>query len=92
MKVPIIFIISPLVNHLKDTSASRYMISTKVSDPFVIEGTEWVSIKIHGQSFMLHQIRKMIAMATMVVRLSLPSKIINNFSKKIKLIFQKLLL
>ncbi|KAK6897770.1 tRNA pseudouridine synthase 1 [Candida tropicalis] len=69
----------------KDTSASRYMISTKVSDPFVIEGTEWVSIKIHGQSFMLHQIRKMIAMATMVVRLSLPSKIINNFFKEDKI-------
>jgi tRNA pseudouridine38-40 synthase len=66
----------------KDTSANRYMIKTTVSEPFVIEGTEWVSIKIHGQSFMLHQIRKMIAMAALVVRLSLPSKIINNFFKE----------
>ena len=56
----------------KDTSANRFMIKTIVSDPFVIEGTEWISIKIHGQSFMLHQIRKMIAMAALVVRLSLP--------------------
>lgn len=58
--------------HFKDPSAGRYMISTKVSDPFVIENTEWVSIKIHGQSFMLHQIRKMIGMATLVVRTGCP--------------------
>lgn len=46
----------------------------KVSDPFVIgeRNTEWVSIKIHGQSFMLHQIRKMISMATLVTRCSCP--------------------
>lgn len=69
----------------KDTSVNRYMIKTTVSDPFVIEGTEWISIKIHGQSFMLHQIRKMIAMATMVVRLSLPYKIINNFFNEDKI-------
>ena len=29
----------------KDTSANRFMIKTIVSDPFVIEGTEWISIK-----------------------------------------------
>lgn len=63
----------------KDTSANRFIIKTLISDPFVIEGTEWISIKIHGQSFMLHQIRKMIAMATLIIRLNLPSNIINNF-------------
>lgn len=26
----------------------------------IIEDTEWISVKLHGQSFMLHQIRKMI--------------------------------
>lgn len=56
----------------KDASARRYMLKTTVSDPFVIEGTEWVSIKIHGQSFMLHQIRKMIAMAVLVIRTGCP--------------------
>lgn len=30
--------------------------------------TEWVSIKIHGQSFMMHQIRKMIGLSTLLVR------------------------
>lgn len=52
----------------KDPSATRYMKSLTVSDPKIIDGTEWLSIKIHGQSFMLHQIRKMVAMAALVVR------------------------
>lgn len=56
----------------KDPSALRYIINTTVSLPFVIEGTEWVSVKIHGQSFMLHQIRKMISMAVLVVRTGCP--------------------
>lgn len=51
-----------------EPSATRIMKSLVVSDPKIINGTEWVSIKIHGQSFMLHQIRKMIAMATLTVR------------------------
>ncbi|CEP62465.1 pseudouridine synthase PUS1 LALA0_S05e06260g [Lachancea lanzarotensis] len=59
----------------KDASAVRFMKELKVSEPFVIgeKNTEWVSIKIHGQSFMLHQIRKMISMATLVTRCSCPT-------------------
>lgn len=58
----------------KDPSAIRFMKTIKVSDPFVIGDakTEWVSIKIHGQSFMLHQIRKMISMATLIARCGTP--------------------
>lgn len=56
----------------KDPSARRFMKSTSVLEPFIIEGSEWVSIKIHGQSFMLHQIRKMICMASLVVRTGCP--------------------
>ncbi|KAH3681474.1 hypothetical protein WICPIJ_007553 [Wickerhamomyces pijperi] len=55
-----------------DPSAGRFMKSITVSEPFVIDGTEWASIKIHGQSFMLHQIRKMIAMASLVTRTGCP--------------------
>ena len=65
----------------KDPSSKRFMKETTVSDPFIIEGTEWVSIKIHGQSFMLHQIRKMIAMAVLVIRTGCPiSRIHDCFS------------
>lgn len=68
-----------------DPSAGRFMKNITVSEPFVIDGTEWVSIKIHGQSFMLHQIRKMIAMATSVVRTGCPLERINQAFLKDKI-------
>lgn len=43
-----------------EKSAHRYIMSIDVSEPLYIDGSEWVSIKLHGQSFILHQIRKMI--------------------------------
>ncbi|KAJ5103009.1 TRNA pseudouridine synthase [Penicillium argentinense] len=53
----------------KDPSAKRHIKSFKVNpEPVVINGTEWLSLKVHGQSFMMHQIRKMVAMSTLVVR------------------------
>ena len=57
-----------------DPSAKRFIKEISVSKPFVIgeANTEWVSIKIHGQSFMLHQIRKMISMATLITRCCCP--------------------
>ncbi|RDW59689.1 pseudouridine synthase-2 [Coleophoma cylindrospora] len=52
-----------------DPSAKRVIRSFKVHpDPIIINDTEWLSLKVHGQSFMMHQIRKMIAMAALVVR------------------------
>lgn len=56
----------------KDPSAMRNMKTLTVSDPKIIENTEWLSIKIHGQSFMMHQIRKMIAMVALTVRCGTP--------------------
>ncbi|KAL5003430.1 pseudouridine synthase [Aspergillus recurvatus] len=53
----------------RDPSAKRHIKSFKLNaEPIIIDGTEWLSLKVHGQSFMMHQIRKMVAMATMVVR------------------------
>ena len=59
----------------KDPSAKRHIKSFVVnSKPILIgEGTdaeksEWLSLKVHGQSFMMHQIRKMIGMVTLLVR------------------------
>ncbi|EQL35884.1 tRNA pseudouridine38-40 synthase [Blastomyces dermatitidis ATCC 26199] len=53
----------------RDASAKRLIKSFKISrDPLIINGTEWLSLKVHGQSFMMHQIRKMVAMVALVVR------------------------
>ncbi|KAI8047570.1 pseudouridine synthase [Gilbertella persicaria] len=60
----------------KDKSAQRYIMSIRVSDPIYIDGSEWVSIKLHGQSFILHQIRKMISMAMLVTRSKTPLSLI----------------
>lgn len=57
-----------------DPSAQRHIKSFNVNTtPIVINGTEWLSLKVHGQSFMMHQIRKMVAMATLVVRSGCPA-------------------
>ncbi|KAF4638052.1 hypothetical protein G7Y89_g5 [Cudoniella acicularis] len=52
-----------------DPSAKRVIRSFKVGPtPVIINDTEWLSLKVHGQSFMMHQIRKMVATAALVVR------------------------
>ncbi|KAI5380761.1 hypothetical protein J4E82_000719 [Alternaria postmessia] len=52
-----------------DKSAQRYIKSFKVAPkPIIINDTEWLSLKVHGQSFMMHQIRKMVGMAALTVR------------------------
>ncbi len=69
----------------KDPSAQRFMKSLVASEPKIIEGTEWISIKIHGQSFMLHQIRKMISMVALVVRTGCPLERITEAFKASKI-------
>jgi tRNA pseudouridine(38-40) synthase len=39
-----------------DRSVKRFMITIDVSEPTLYGDIEWISVKIHGQSFMLHQI------------------------------------
>jgi tRNA pseudouridine38-40 synthase len=48
--------------------ALRYMMSIDVLPPTIIGSTEWLRVKIHGQSFMLHQIRKMIGGVLLAIR------------------------
>jgi tRNA pseudouridine38-40 synthase len=52
-----------------DPSAKRVIKSFVVNpNPILINGTEWLSLKVHGQSFMMHQIRKMVGMVALMVR------------------------
>jgi tRNA pseudouridine38-40 synthase len=61
----------------KDPSAKRHIRSFEVNPtPIQIGDTEWLSLKVHGQSFMMHQIRKMVAMAVLCVRCAAPVSII----------------
>ena len=53
----------------RDPSAKRVIKSFVVNNtPVIINDTEWLSLKVHGQSFMMHQIRKMVSMVALVVR------------------------
>ncbi|KAL2187748.1 pseudouridine synthase [Thermothelomyces heterothallicus CBS 203.75] len=66
-----------IMKSFKDPSAKRHIKSFQVNPtPITIRDTEWLSLKVHGQSFMMHQIRKMVAMAVMVVRCGAPLSII----------------
>jgi tRNA pseudouridine38-40 synthase len=50
------------------SQAKRYIIAISLGPPHLIANTEWLRIKIHGQSFMLHQIRKMIGAVLIAIR------------------------
>ncbi|MCJ1379417.1 tRNA pseudouridine synthase 1 [Xylographa soralifera] len=57
----------------RDPSAKRIIKSfTLAPAPIIINDTEWLSLTVHGQSFMMHQIRKMVSMAALVVRSGCP--------------------
>lgn len=59
----------------KDPSVKRHIKSFVVNRKPILIGdgadedkTEWLSLQVHGQSFMMHQIRKMVGMVTLIVR------------------------
>jgi tRNA pseudouridine38-40 synthase len=60
------------------SQAQRYMMSIDVSDPIIIGATEWLRIKIHGQSFMLHQIRKMVGAVLIAIRYGVGESLIRS--------------
>ena len=64
-----------------DPSAKRVIKSFVVNpEPILINGTEWLSMKVHGQSFMMHQIRKMVGMVALVVRCGCdPKRIVESY-------------
>lgn len=69
----------------RDSSAKRFIKSFVVNpDPILIDGTEWLSLKVHGQSFMMHQIRKMVGMVALVVRCGChPKRIIEAYGEDV---------
>nr|OQO26279.1 hypothetical protein B0A51_07193 [Rachicladosporium sp. CCFEE 5018] len=60
----------------RDPSAKRNIKSFLVNKTPILIGdsaddadkSEWLSLKVHGQSFMMHQIRKMIGMVVLLIR------------------------
>lgn len=51
-----------------DPSAKRYIKSFICESPFLRKDVEFCVLKVYGQSFMMHQIRKMIGLVLAVVR------------------------
>ncbi|KAM0671982.1 tRNA pseudouridine synthase 1 [Ordospora colligata] len=51
-----------------DKGTKRYIRSIVVSDPYTSDGIEYVKLEITGQSFLLHQIRKMVFFAMLLCR------------------------
>ncbi|OQR97332.1 tRNA pseudouridine synthase [Achlya hypogyna] len=50
----------------------RYIMSFKADKPFVLNGAEWIRLRVIGQSFLLHHIRKMIGTMIDVIRGATP--------------------
>lgn len=66
-----------------DRSSERYLKSVTVSKPFEFGGIEFVKFKFVGLSFMLHQIRKMIAWVLLAYKLNAhPNMITNAYGPK----------
>ncbi|XP_020202154.1 tRNA pseudouridine synthase A-like isoform X2 [Cajanus cajan] len=61
----------------EDPAARRYIISFNANTTLVVEGMEFVKCEVVGQSFMLHQIRKMIGLAVAIMRNCAPESLID---------------
>ncbi|XP_019453360.1 PREDICTED: tRNA pseudouridine synthase A, mitochondrial-like isoform X2 [Lupinus angustifolius] len=66
----------------EDPAAIRYIISFDASTTVLVDGMEFVKCEVVGQSFMLHQIRKMMGLAVAVMRNCAPESLITNALQK----------
>ncbi|KAJ2608535.1 tRNA pseudouridine synthase 1 [Coemansia sp. RSA 1804] len=60
-----------------EVNSKRHIYHFDVSDPMIIDGGEWVSLKVKGMSFMMHQIRKMVGLIIMMAKERVPLKLID---------------
>ena len=52
-----------MISILGDMSARRHILSFEVhGEPFIYKNWEYVELRVKGQSFMIHQIRKMVGL------------------------------
>lgn len=72
-----------------EKACNRVIKSFTASEPFIQNGMEWISCKVQGQSFMLHQIRKMIALVVMLIRSKTPLSVINKAFEETKISIPK---
>lgn len=68
----------------QDASAKRFIMSFECQQPYVPDNTEveFARMKITGQSFMLHQIRRMIGMVIAIMRGYKPAEFIDEALQK----------
>ncbi len=67
----------------EDPSAKRYILSFEACEVIQVEGMQFVRCTVLGQSFMLHQIRKMIGMAIAIMRGCAPESIIDTALRRL---------
>ncbi|KAF4396836.1 hypothetical protein F8388_004804 [Cannabis sativa] len=65
-----------------DPAAWRFIISFNADTVVTVEGMEFVKCEVVGQSFMLHQIRKLIGLAVAVMRNCAPESLIEKALQK----------
>ncbi|KAJ1379765.1 Pseudouridine synthase I, TruA, C-terminal [Sesbania bispinosa] len=66
----------------EDPAAKRYIISFDANTIVVVEDMEFVKCEVVGQSFMLHQIRKMMGLAVAIMRNCAPESLIDKALQK----------
>jgi len=71
--------------HFTEKSAIRYITNFKPGKPYIEDGYEFISIEIDGQSFMIHQIRKMIGLCIAISRGYCPIETLDKAFKEDKL-------
>lgn len=66
----------------EDPSAWRFIISFEAETVVTVEGIDFIKCEVVGQSFMLHQIRKMIGLAVAIMRNCAPESLLEKALQK----------